>query len=39
MNALFAMKAKRFGEICPHVEQASDSLASFVALGVLSCAR
>jgi len=39
MNVLFAMEAKRFGEICPHVAPASDALAAFVALGVLSCVR
>ncbi len=38
-DALFVMEAKRFSEICPHVVQASDSLAAFVALGVLSCAK
>jgi hypothetical protein len=39
MKALFADKAKRFGEIWRHVVQPNGSLAAFVALGVLSCAR
>jgi hypothetical protein len=37
LNALFAVEAKRLGEFCPHVEQANDSLAAFVALITLSC--
>ena len=34
MKVLFAMEAKRYGEICPHAVQVIDSLVAFVALGI-----